>query len=199
MVNLTTLSHYTMKPTTHKNTTALLVIDVQNDFMAGGALAVPDAEEILPVVNARIASADYELVVATQDMHPGNHASFGLWPVHCVQATLGAELNPKLLRDQIQVIWHKGTDQAVDSYGAFFDNTGKTTHLADLLKAKGITAVDVVGLATDYCVGTTALQAAPLFKTRVLLPGCKGVGIKPDDIPNMIIQMREGGVEVIEG
>lgn len=188
-----------MKPTTPKATTALLVIDVQNDFMEGGALAVPGAAQILPVVNACIAAGDYQLIVATQDMHPRDHASFGLWPVHCVQATWGAELNPKLLCDQIQIIWRKGTDQAVDSYGAFFDNTGKSTHLADLLKAKGITAVDVVGLATDYCVGTTALQAAPLFKTRVLLPGCKGVGIKPEDVPNMIAQLRKAGVEVVEG
>ena len=188
-----------MKPIPPKAKTALLVIDVQNDFMEGGTLAVPDAATILPTVNDRIASDDYQLVVATQDMHPENHASFGLWPVHCVQGTLGAELHPKLLRDRIHIIWRKGTDHAVDSYGAFFDNTGATTHLTDLLKAKGITAVDVVGLATDYCVGTTALQAAPLFKTRVLLPGCKGVGIKPDDIPNMIIQLRKAGVEVVEG
>lgn len=188
-----------MKPLTPKARTALLVIDVQNDFMEGGALAVPEAATILPTVNERIASDDYQLVVATQDMHPENHASFGLWPVHCVQATLGAELHPKLLRDRIHIIWRKGTDHAVDSYGAFFNNTGGTTHLADLLKAKDITAVDVVGLATDYCVGTTALQAAPLFKTRVLLPGCKGVGIKPNDVPNMLTQLRNAGVEVVEG
>ncbi|EIP98928.1 nicotinamidase-like amidase [Opitutaceae bacterium TAV1] len=182
-----------------KATTALLVIDVQNDFMEGGALAVPDAAAILPTVNGRIASDDYQLVVATQDMHPENHVSFGLWPVHCVQATHGAALHPKLFADRIDVIWRKGMDPQIDSYGAFFDNTGGTTHLADLLKAKGITAVDVVGLATDYCVGTTALQAAPLFKTRVLLPGCKGVGIKPDDVPNMIAQLGKAGVEVVEG
>lgn len=187
-----------MKPSTPKANTALLVIDVQNDFMEGGALAVPEAAAILPTVNERIASNDYEFVVATQDMHPEGHASFGLWPVHCVQATRGAELHADLLQDQIHTICRKGTDRTVDSYGAFFDNTGGTTHLADLLKAKGITAVDVVGLATDYCVGTTALQAAPHFKTRVLLPGCKGVGIKPDDIPNMLARLREAGVELVE-
>lgn len=188
-----------MRPLTPKTKTALLVIDVQNDFMEGGALAVPDAAAILPTVNARIASEDYALVVATQDMHPHNHVSFGLWPAHCVQGTRGAELHPEVLRDQIHVLWRKGTDQAVDSYGAFFDNTDKPTHLADLLSAKGVMAVDVVGLATDYCVGTTALQAVSLFKTRVLLPGCRGVGIKPDDVPNMLNRLRNAGVEVVEG
>jgi nicotinamidase/pyrazinamidase len=188
-----------MKPATPRATTALLVIDVQNDFMEGGSLAVTDAAAILPIVNERIASADYRLVVATQDMHPADHISFGLWPVHCVQGTVGAELHRQLLDDHIDVIWRKGLAQAVDSYGAFFDNAGETTQLADLLKAKGITAVDVVGLATDYCVGNTALQAAPLFRTRVLLPGCKGVGLKPDDIPAMVARLRQAGVEVVEG
>ncbi|MFH1498648.1 MAG: nicotinamidase [Verrucomicrobiota bacterium] len=187
-----------MQPTTPKANTALLVIDVQNDFMEGGALAVPGAAAILPTVNERIASNDYAFVVATQDMHPEGHASFELWPVHCVQGTPGAELHTDLLQDQIHTIWRKGMDRMVDSYGAFFDNTGGTTHLVDLLKVKGIIAVDVVGLATDYCVGTTALQAAPHFKTRVLLPGCKGVGIKPDDIPNMLMRLREAGVELVE-
>jgi nicotinamidase/pyrazinamidase len=178
-------------------TTALLVIDVQNDFMEGGALAVPDAAQILPTINALIAAGDYALIVATQDMHPAQHVSFGLWPVHCVQGTPGAELHPRLLRDQIDVIWRKGLNPAVDSYGAFEDNTGRTTHLADLLKAKGITAVDVVGLATDYCVGTTALQAARHFKTRVLLAACKGVGIHPGDIPGMIANLHKAGAEVL--
>jgi nicotinamidase/pyrazinamidase len=177
--------------------TALLVIDVQNDFMEGGALAVPDAAAILPFINERIASADYPLAIATQDMHPENHVSFGLWPVHCVQATRGAAFHPGLFADRIDVIWRKGMEPQIDSYGAFFDNAGGATQLADLLKAKGITAVDVVGLATDYCVGTTALQAAPLFRTRVLLPGCRGVGLKPDDVPNMIARLREAGVEVL--
>jgi nicotinamidase/pyrazinamidase len=186
-----------MKLTTRKNVTALLVIDVQNDFMEGGALAIANASYILPAVNERITSGDYGLVVATQDMHPENHSSFGLWPVHCVQFTRGAEFHAGLVKDRVDVIWRKGMDQAIDSYGAFFDNANQPTHLADLLRARGITAVDVVGLATDYCVGTTALQAAPLFKTRVLLAGCKGVGIKPDDIPGMLAKLRQAGVEVV--
>jgi nicotinamidase/pyrazinamidase len=188
-----------MKPATPRNTTALLVIDVQNDIMEGGALGIPNATHILPVVNDLVASDQYGLIVATQDMHPEDHVSFGIWPVHCVRHTPGAELHPGLLRDRIHVLWRKGTDKTVDSYGAFFDNEGRTTNLADLLTAKGITAVDIVGLATDYCVGNTALQAAPLFKTRVLLSGCKGVGIKPEDIPAMIEKMRLAGVEIVGG
>jgi nicotinamidase/pyrazinamidase len=188
-----------MKPVTPRDKTALLIIDVQNDFMEGGALGIANASGILPTVNERIASNDYALCVATQDMHPEDHASFGIWPAHCVRNTPGAELHPRLLADRIHILWRKGTDRLIDSYGAFFDNAGSTTHLADLLKAKGITAVDIVGLATDYCVAATALQAAPLFTTRVLMAGCKGVGIKPDDIPVMLGKMRAAGVEIVEG
>lgn len=186
-----------MKTAPHP-TTALLVIDVQYDFMEGGALAIANASHILPFVNARIASGDYALVVATQDLHPEDHCSFGLWPRHCVEFTRGAELHAGLLKDRVDIIWRKGMNRAVDSYGAFFDNAGHPTHLADLLKAHGIEAVDVVGLATDYCVGNTALQAAPLFRTRVLLPGCKGVGLRPEDIPTMLNRMRDAGVTVAE-
>lgn len=187
-----------MKPTTLKPTTALLVIDVQNDFMEGGALGIPAASEILPVVNRLITSGDYALVVATQDLHPANHCSFALWPAHCVEFTRGAELHAGLVRDRVDLIWRKGRAVDQDSYGAFFDNAGRPTHLADLFRARGIEAVDVVGLATDYCVGTTALQAAPLFRTRVILPGCRGVGLKPNDIPAMLTKLRAAGVEVVK-
>ena len=177
---------------------ALLVIDVQNDFMEGGSLGIANASHILPFVNSRITSGEYALVVATQDMHPENHCSFGIWPSHCVQLTRGAALHSGLLADRVDVIWRKGIEAAVDSYGAFFDNENNPTHLADLLKARGIEIVDVVGLATDYCVGNTALQAAPLFKTRVLLQGCRGVGLKASDIPEMLRRLRDAGVELVE-
>ena len=180
------------------NVTALLVIDVQYDFMEGGALAIANASSILPVINERIASGDYGFVVATQDMHPEDHCSFKLWPKHCVEFTHGAELHAGLVRDRIDVIWRKGLDAEVDSYGPFFDNAGHPTHLAELLRARGIQAVDIVGLATDYCVGTTALQAAPLFRTRVLLAGCRGVGIMPNDIPKMLAKLRAAQVEMVE-
>jgi len=181
-----------------KNTTALLVIDVQNDFMEGGALAIADASHILPAVNKLITAGGYALVIATQDMHPENHSSFRLWPRHCVQFTRGADFHPGLAKDRVDVVWRKGMDAAMDSYGAFFDNAGQPSHLAELLRARGIDAVDVVGLATDYCVGNTALQAAPLFHTRVLLPACKGVGLQPTDIPAMLDKLRQAGVELVD-
>ncbi len=186
-----------MKPTTARQATALLVIDVQYDFMEGGALGIAHASSILPVVNARIMSGDYGLVVATQDMHPEQHCSFAVWPRHCVEFTRGAGLHAGLARDRVDVIWRKGMAVGVDSYGAFFDNVGRPNHLADLLRARGIQAVDIVGLATDYCVGTSALQAAPLFRTRVLLPGCRGVGITPNDIPNMLEKLSAAEVELV--
>lgn len=177
---------------------ALLVIDVQNDFMEGGSLGIANASGILPFVNARILSGDYAVVIATQDMHPENHASFGLWPAHCVQFTRGAELHPGLARDALDLIWRKGLSPTVDSYGAFKDNEGRSSQLADLLRAKGISSVDIVGLATDYCVGNTALQSAEHFHTRVLLQGCRGVGLQPNDIPDMLHCLRKAGVELIE-
>jgi Amidases related to nicotinamidase len=187
-----------MKPATPPARTALLVIDVQNDFMEGGALAVPGAAEILPVVNALLGSDGYALKVGTQDMHPDDHVSFAVWPRHCVAGTRGAELHPGLDKDRLHVIWRKGTERDVDSYGACYDNADRPTRLVELLQAHGVTAVDVVGLATDYCVGNTALQAARHFKTRVLLAGCRGVGLKPTDVPEMLRRLREAGVGLVD-
>jgi nicotinamidase/pyrazinamidase len=186
-----------MNPVTPAAQTALLVIDVQNDFMEGGALAVPSAAEILPLINERLASADYVVKVGTQDMHPADHASFAVWPRHCVEDTRGAELHPLLHKDRLHIVWRKGMEREVDSYGACYDNAGKPTRLVELLQAHGVSAVDVVGLATDYCVGNTALQAARHFKTRVLLPACRGVGLKPTDVPEMLERLRLAGVELV--
>ncbi|HEY9154151.1 MAG TPA: isochorismatase family protein [Opitutaceae bacterium] len=177
---------------------ALLVVDVQYDFMEGGALGIPGASEILPFVNARIVSGEYAVVVATQDMHPADHISFGIWPPHCVEFTRGAELHAGLARDRVDVILRKGTQRGVDSYGAFVDDAGQASGLAELLKARGVGSLDVVGLATDYCVGNSALQAASDFRTRVLLPGCRGVGLKPQDIPAMLQRLSAAGVERVE-
>lgn len=150
---------------------ALLIIDVQNDFVPGGALAVPEGDKVIPEINHII--YDYDLVVATQDWHPENHKSFAsnhtgknpfdvielngleqvLWPNHCVQETQGAELVPSLNTKPIEAIFRKGMDCEIDSYSAFFDNgKRKSTNLSEFLKAKGIKEIDVVGLAADYCV-----------------------------------------------
>lgn len=187
-----------MNPITPPAKTALIVVDVQNDFMEGGALAVPGAAEILPAVNGLLGADDYVVRIGTQDMHPADHVSFAVWPKHCVEGTRGAELHPLLRKDRMHVIWRKGLETEVDSYGACYDNAGKPTRLVELLQAHGVTAVDVVGLATDYCVGNTALQAARHFKTRVLLPACRGVGINPTDIPDMLARLRGAGVELVE-
>src|SRR5437667_11830033 len=137
---------------------ALLVIDFQNDFTPGGALAVPRGDEIAGRINELASSGRYDLVVATRDWHPANHGSFsergGPWPVHCVQDTHGAQLHPALDMASVQVIVDKGTDPETEGYSGF-----EGTNLAKLLRNRGIDRVTVVGLATDYCVKNTALDA----------------------------------------
>ncbi|RSK45322.1 bifunctional nicotinamidase/pyrazinamidase [Hymenobacter rigui] len=157
---------------------ALLLIDIQLDFLPGGSLAVPGGHEILPLVNQL--QPRYELVVATQDWHPANHQSFAsqhpghpvfsqidlhglpqtLWPDHCVQGTPGAEFSPQLDQHRIEAIFRKGTSPEIDSYSGFFDNGHrKSTGLADYLRGRGVQEVHVCGLAADYCVYFSALDA----------------------------------------
>lgn len=157
---------------------ALLLIDIQIDFMPGGRLAVPDGDAIIPLVNAL--QPQFDLVVASQDWHPAGHRSFAsihpghatfteiewqglpqmLWPDHCVQATPGAELHPALDTRRVEAIFRKGTDPNIDSYSAFFDNGHrKATGLAAYLRGRGVTQVYLTGLAADYCVYFTAKDA----------------------------------------
>jgi len=157
---------------------ALLIIDVQNDFMPDGSLAVADGDAVVPVANAL--AAHFELVVASQDWHPAHHSSFAsnhpgnapgdivqvdgiaqvLWPDHCVQHTPGASFHSALDVARIDAVIRKGTDPGIDSYSAFFDNgRRRDTGLADLLGNQGVEEVWLVGLATDYCVKWTALDA----------------------------------------
>jgi nicotinamidase/pyrazinamidase len=157
---------------------ALLIVDIQNDFLPNGALAVPEGDQIIPVVNSIIEK--FPLVVATQDWHPANHGSFAsthpgkqpfdmgelsgmpqvLWPDHCVQGSDGAAFSNKLNTNALEAIIRKGTDAAIDSYSGFFDNGKlKSTGLADYMKGRGVDEVYIVGLAADYCVGFTALDA----------------------------------------
>ena len=195
---------------------ALILVDLQNDFVEGGALAVPRGKEVLPLANAL--QVKYDLVVATQDWHPADHGSFAanhagkkvfevidlhglpqvLWPVHCVENTHGADFVPGLDREKWAAVFRKGTDPAIDSYSGFFDNgKRRATGLGDFLKARGVTHVDVLGLATDYCVKFTALDAAALgFHTALVEDASRGVGIQPEDIPNAIEEMRHAGVEI---
>lgn len=196
---------------------ALLLVDLQNDFMPGGALAVREGDETVPVANRLM--ADYAWVIATQDWHPPTHLSFAanhpgkqpyevidldgldqvLWPTHCVTNTEGAAFHPDLNRDRIDKIVTKGSDPRVDSYSAFFDNGRRaSTGLGDFCHQKKITGVDIMGLATDYCVKFTALDAVSLgLETRLIAEGCRGVNLGAQDSEAAIAAMTASGVVLI--
>lgn len=178
-------------------THALIVIDMQNDFCPGGALAVAGGAEIVPEINARMAQA--KAVVLTQDWHPAGHSSFAsqhagraplemidmpygpqvLWPDHCVQGTQGAAFHPDLEIDRADLIIRKGFRREIDSYSAFFENDQTTpTGLDGYLRSRDVTQLDFVGLATDFCVAWSAMDAAKLgFKVRVLTDLCRGIDL----------------------
>ena len=183
---------------------ALLLVDLQNDFCAGGALAVPEGDSTIDVANELITrcKARDDAIVASQDWHPANHGSFasvqvaepytqgeldGLpqtwWPVHCVQNTEGAALHPLLNAKAIDAVFHKGENPAIDSYSAFFDNGHRQkTALDAWLRERGITELIVMGLATDYCVKFSVLDALQLgYSVTVITDGCRGVNIDPQD------------------
>ena len=197
---------------------ALILVDIQNDFLPGGALAVPDGDKVIPIANKL--QAIFPLVVATQDWHPANHGSFAtshvgknvfeqielnglpqtLWPVHCVQNTKGAEFATALHRDRIATVFPKGTDEGIDSYSGLFDNGHrKSTGLGEWLKAQGVAEVFVCGLATDYCVKFTALDAAHMgFKTYFIEDASRGVNLRPDDVFNAIEEMKRAGIAIVQ-
>lgn len=182
-----------MHPATH----ALIVIDVQNDFCPGGALAVAEGDAIIAQINGLM--DEFQTVVLTQDWHPADHSSFAanhpgaaafsvtempygpqvLWPVHCVQGSEGAAFHRDLRSEPAQLIIRKGFRAAIDSYSAFFENDHETqTGLEGYLRARGITHVVLVGLATDFCVGYSALDAAKLgFGVTVLAQACRAIDL----------------------
>ena len=197
---------------------ALLLVDIQNDFLPGGALAVPHGDEVIPAANQL--QPRFPLVVATQDWHPPDHLSFAvnhfgrkvyehidlaglpqtLWPAHCVQHTRGAELASGLERARIARIFQKGTAREIDSYSGFFDNGHRrSTGLSDWLKEKGVTDLFVCGLATDYCVKFTALDAVQLgFKTHLLVDATRAVNLQPGDFEAAVKEMKRAGVSIME-
>jgi nicotinamidase/pyrazinamidase len=197
---------------------ALIVVDVQKDFLPGGSLAVPEGNRILPFVNRVM--ADFEIVVATQDWHPSHHGSFAsqhpgrapgdridlagldqiLWPDHCVEQTPGAELADELDLEPIARVFRKGTDPEIDSYSGFYDNGHRrSTGLADYLRGRGVTDVYIVGLATDYCVKFTALDALREgFTTHVLVDGCRGVELESGDVERALDEMSRAGAWILE-
>ena len=197
---------------------ALLLIDIQKDFCKGGALAVPNGDEVVPIANAMISlfTERNEMVIATQDWHPANHGSFAanhpenklfdlidlnglkqvLWPTHCVENTTGAEFHDDLL--PIPNVFCKGEDPTVDSYSGFFDNGKRNkTQLDDFLKENEITDLFIMGLATDYCVKFTALDAVELgYRVHLIATGCQGVNLNNNDVGNAILDMTKHGVVI---
>ncbi len=195
----------------------LILVDLQYDFMPGGALAVADGDQVVAVAKRLI--PHFDGVVATQDWHPADHQSFAsqrqgkivgdlieldgitqvLWPDHCVQGTQGAMLHEELDTDRIRYVVQKGTDPRFDSYSGFFDNGHrKSTGLPEFLKEHGVIDVAVMGLATDYCVKFTALDAVNLgLKTSLIEDGCRGVNLKTGDVDRAIAEMKDAGVRII--
>jgi nicotinamidase-related amidase len=172
---------------------ALIVVDFQNDFTPGGALAVKEGDRIADRVNELAADPRFDLVVATRDWHPADHGSFaergGPWPVHCVQGTEGAELHPALDRSRVDVILDKGTDPGTEGYSGF-----EGTRLADLLRERSIDSVTVVGLATDYCVKNTALDALRQgLEVTVDSAGVRGVEVQAGDSERALEEVRAAG------
>jgi nicotinamidase/pyrazinamidase len=175
---------------------ALLIVDFQNDFTPGGALGVDGGDEIAARLNELAADARFELVVATRDWHPPDHGSFreqgGIWPVHCVQGTPGAELHPDLDRTLVNVVVDKGQDVAADGYSGF-----EATLLEELLRAQGVDHVTIGGIATDYCVKNTALDALRLgFGVTVDSAAVRGVEVAPGDSERALDEIRAAGGQV---
>lgn len=196
---------------------ALIVIDVQNDFCPGGALAVADGDAIIPRINAMMSG--FPVVVLTQDWHPANHSSFAdthpgaapfstiempygtqvLWPRHCVQGTTGAEFHADLHSDPAQLVIRKGFRTGIDSYSAFFENDRTTpTGVDGYLRTRGVTSVSLVGLATDFCVAYSALDARRLgYGVTVLQGACRAIDLG-GSLGAMQVQMQAAGVILAE-
>lgn len=194
---------------------ALIVVDLQNDFYEGGALAVSDASEINKKVNQLLNSSQYKVIIASQDWHPKDHLSFAsnhnqpaftpfsnesglgpvLWPDHCVQKTKGAAFNKNIETEKFNYIIRKGVKTEVDSYSAFQDNDGTELGLAGLLNSLAVEEVDIVGLAFDYCVKYTALDSVKNnFKTNIILEATKAVN--PAENDKTLKELKKAGVNL---
>jgi nicotinamidase/pyrazinamidase len=192
---------------------ALIIVDVQNDFLPGGALAVPFGDEIIPNIN-RMVQLPFDQIVATQDWHPRRHVSFAstwgkkpgehithgsidqiLWPDHCVQGSRGAKFSRKLDTSHFHKIIHKGSDANIDSYSTFFDNLGlRSTGLEGYLREKECEELYFAGLATDYCVLYSVRDALTLgLQSFVVTDACRGIDSEPGDVERALEEMRERG------
>ena len=193
----------------------LVIVDIQNDFLKGGSLAVPEGEKIIKPINKII--KQYDLVIATKDWHPKNHISFAsnhsdkkigdiinvngvdqvLWPDHCIQNSYGSDFPEQLDISKLAKVVYKGSDANIDSYSGFFDNGHfRSTGLSDYLKSKDVYKIDYVGLATDYCLKYTAIDSVSEgFKTRVLINCIKGIEEKGCELA--LNEMKSKGIELI--
>ena len=197
---------------------ALIIVDVQNDFCEGGALAVPEANSIIPYINLLLEENQYDEIILTQDWHPSNHKSFAsnngknvgetitlnggsqfMWPDHCIQGTFGAEFHRDLNREKVTHIIQKGKNVEIDSYSGFQDNNHFVkTGLEDYLKYHDIQLVEIVGLALDYCVKFTAIDAFNAgFITCLHFNGTKAVNVKLDSAKNTIYDLVEKGITIL--
>lgn len=193
---------------------ALILVDLQNDFLPGGALAVEHGDRILPVIK-ELENKEFDLVIATKDWHPPDHGSFAsvhgrkmgevidlfglpqiLWPDHCVQGSPGADFG--LNFKKVDKIIHKGVDSKIDSYSTFFDNGHLlSTGLEDILRKKGIEEVYFAGLTTEYCVKYSALDALKLgFQVYVIEDACKAVNLEPGEHERALQEMHNAGVHI---
>ncbi len=197
---------------------ALVIVDVQNDFLPRGALGVHRGDEVIPIINAL--ASRFDLVVATQDWHPPNHESFAanhpgrkpgdevlvegvpqiLWPRHCVQGLRGAQIADALDVSRVARVFQKGADAKIDSYSAFFDNAHRrSTGLASWLRERGVDEIWIAGLATDYCVLWSSLDARRLgFTVYVVQDACRGIDLHPGDIERAYDEMRTAGVQIVD-
>lgn len=195
----------------------LILVDIQNDFLPGGALAVPEGDRIIPLVNSILPK--FKRIIATQDWHPRDHGSFAanhpgkspgdeielhglpqvLWPVHCVQQTKGAEFSDQFDVSRVEKVFVKGTDKNIDSYSGFYDNGHrKSTGLADYLHQTGTNELTIAGLATDYCVKFTALDAIREgFRTTVVEDATRAVNLQEHDFEKSIREMKDARVNII--
>jgi nicotinamidase/pyrazinamidase len=187
----------------------LILVDIQNDFCPGGALAVTDGDQVVSVANQLIKSGKFDLIVATKDWHPINHNSFGNpWPIHCVQNTWGAELRGDLEINRIDQLVHKGADKNHDSYSGFFDNDKLAetelrglimSHANRLSETLEDIELTICGLALDYCVAATAKDARQLgFKTEIVLDACRSVNVNVGDDLLVLRELQQVGVDVVE-
>lgn len=201
----------------NKKKSALILVDIQNDFCEGGNLAVPSGGQVVPIANE--IQKHFDVVIATQDWHPKDHMSFAsnqaghtvgdvinvhgitqvLWPDHCVQNTWGANFHPDLVTSHIQKIVLKGVDREIDSYSAFYDNEHlRSTGLTDYLLEHNIHSIYIMGLATDYCVKYSCLDAVKLgLQIYVIADGCRGIDLHSGDVDKAFMEMKDAGVHVI--